>query len=549
MTRLGHRHSHLTILVGFVAAACAYIFFLEPWGHDTWYHLQRLLDIQGQFQHGTLRAHFAENAAGGKGLPVWIYYSQWIYWPPMLLDSLGAGPLISLKVIYCGFLIVCCVGCYRLLKLHADEGPAVLGTLLFVTSNYVVGEIFQRSAYAEYLSVALLPFLLFAMNRVLRHGGKGAMLTLVLTASLMILSHPLSFMNAGYALAAYAAYVMLCWRLPAIRLVHLCVLFLLALGLTAFYWLPAVIETRYVLGAEGVPTPLQDTFLTIPGYFRFHSILSLGFVLTGYAIAVFGSLLLRRADRDAQVLRTSWPLVVAILVYVYLTLRLSEPVYMSVPLLASNLWVWRVLFPMTLLVVLFIVGNFRSLPRSLRSDTVVNAVAVLAVLQATAFVLFYTASDVSVRRLEIAEIQDALADETQRLEGFGIDEYLPQPRALPKPDAECPSVRAVAPNGLYQMRFTVEAGDANACIHLPRYWNTRYQASIDGEEIPVYADSDGEILVAPEGRSGTVTVRFGRPAYVRLSDYLSGTAAVMALVTLAWPCLAGIVRKNMPDAT
>ena len=300
--RIGERNIHFLLLVGFVAAACLFIFFLEPWGHDTWYHIQRMLDIEGQIRRGDWYAHFADNAAEGKGLPVWIYYSQWIYWPPILLKSLGASTLISLKIIYCALLCVCCAGCYRLLKLNGDRQLAVLGSMLFITSNYVIGEVFQRSAYAEFWSVAFLPFLLVAVHRTLLQPGRGPMTALVLLAAIMVLAHPLSFMNAGWALLAYTAYVVIRWKVPARGLLRLVALFLLALALTSFYWLPAVVETRYVLGAEGVPTPLEETFLTIPRYFRFHSILSLGFVLTICAIAAAGCLLLRRkADGDAAV--------------------------------------------------------------------------------------------------------------------------------------------------------------------------------------------------------------------------------------------------------
>ena len=536
---LSGRRSHLNLLVGFVAAACGYIFFLEPWGHDTWYHLQRLLDIENQFQSGALRAYFAENAAQDKGLPVWIYYSQWIYWPPLLLDSVGIGPLISLKIIYCALFLTCCVGCYRLLKLQADGRQAILGTLLFITSNYVIGEIFQRSAYAEFFSVALLPFLLYTVHSTLRQGETANMAALVLFCALMILAHPLSFMNSGYAIFAYGAYVGLRWRIPARRFLQLGLLFMLALALTAFFWLPAVIETRYVLGAEGVPTPLRETFLSIPGYFRFHSILSLGFVLTLSLIASAVGLLVRSPDRDARVLRWSWPLVAGMLVCMYLTLGISEILYKNVPFLASNLWVWRVLFPLTLLAVVFIVSTFRWLPRSLRSDALINAIAILAVLQATVFVLFYTASDVSIRRVPLAEIQGELAKEERRLHGFGIDEYLPQPRTLPRPETPCSSVRTVVPAGRREISFVIKKSDIDHCIHLPRYWNSRYVASIDGEEIPVLASQGSEILVVPEGRSGTVTVSFSRPDYVRFSDYLSAASAIMMLLGMAWALFRG----------
>ena len=64
-------HPYRRLLLGFFIAVCVYLFFLEPWGHDTWYHVLRLLDVASQFEDGRYYVHFASNAAQGKGLPVW----------------------------------------------------------------------------------------------------------------------------------------------------------------------------------------------------------------------------------------------------------------------------------------------------------------------------------------------------------------------------------------------------------------------------------------------------------------------------------------------
>ena len=523
-------HFHWRLLAGFLAAACAYLFFLDPWGHDTWFHLQRLQDIERQLAWGHWRAYFAENAAQGKGLSVWIYYSQWIYWPAILLTSIDVSPLVALKLVYCVLLVVCCVGCYRLLRLHVGETEAAFGTLLFMTSNYVVGEVFQRSAYSEFMSVALLPMLLVAMHRVVLHDDRRAGTTLAVLAALMILAHPLSFMNSGVALVAYAACVGLKEQVPARRFIGLLPLLALGLALSAFYWLPAVIETKYVLGAEGVPTPLSETFLSIGRYLKFSGITSLGLVLTLLAPVVTVCMMLRRRGQDDPTERSWWALLAAVAVYVFLTFRVSEPLYDALPLLASNLWVWRVLFQVTLLTALIVAVGLPALPQRLRSPAVLRGLALVGVLQATALVAWNTRDEVSLRPMPVRAIEARIAVESQFKDGFGIDEYLPQPRLLPRLDGECAYVRTMEPNGRYEMSYVVVAGDADACIHIPRYWNTRYAASIDDVPIPVYADQNGEMLIAPAGRAGVLDLRFTSPGYVSVSTLLSGAAALFLLL-------------------
>lgn len=526
--------SDLQLLIGFLAAACAYLFLLEPWGHDTWFHLQRLLDIEQQFGWGHLRAHFAENAAQGKGLPVWIYYSQWVYWPALLLSSLGLGPLIALKIVYCASLVICCVGCYRLLRLHVGDDDAAFGTLLFMTSNYVIGEVFQRSAYAEFLSVALLPLLLVALHGIVLQSGRRSATAFAVLASLMILFHPLSFMNAGVILVAYATYIAVAGRIPFLRLLRVAPPFMLALALTAFYWLPAVMETRFVQAGAGARTPLSETFLSIGSYLNFSGITNLGFVLSLLGPVVAFCLILRARRPDARQERSAWPLVLGILAYVFLTLRISEPLYSSYSFLAANLWVWRVLFPMVLLAVVFVTANLGVLPSWLRTGRMRGAIAGLSVLQAVAMVSWNTASELSLRHVGQQEIRDTVAVEFGRMNDFGIDEYLPNPRTMPRLEDDCRVLRSTAPGGRYEMRMTITALDADRCIQVPRYWNTRYKAWIAGVETPVYATEEGEILLAPAGRSGELRLRFTQPDYVRNSALLSIVALVILVFSFAF---------------
>jgi len=353
-----------------------------------------------------------------------------------------------------------------------------------------------------------------------------------LLSALMVLAHPLSFMNAGIALVAYAAYVAVNEHLPLARLVRLVPFFGLGLALSAFYWLPAVVETKYVLGAEGVPTPLSETFLSVKRYLKFSGITSLGFVLTLLAPVVAARVLLRKGEEGTSRHRSTWPLLAAIIVYVFLTIRVSEPLYDAVPLLASTLWVWRVLYPMTLLTVLFVTVNLPALPPWLRSRTVLSGIGVVAVLQAAALVAWNTAEEVSLRATPLHEIDAYIANEREHTSGFGIDEYLPQPRRLPRLAQHCTTVRTLEPDSRYEMDFEIVADDAAGCIHIPRYWNTRYQAAIDGLSTAVYADARGEVLIAPEGRAGRLTVRFASPSYVKLSTWLSLAAALLLLVRI-----------------
>jgi hypothetical protein len=461
----------------------------------------------------------------------------------LLARAFGAGPLVALKIVYFAFLLVASLGCYRLVRLHAGEETAAFGTLLFLTSNFVIGEVFHRSAYAEFLSVALLPYLMVALHRALVTGGLRPGTMLACLAALMILFHPLSFMNAGWALLAYAVFTVLGCGIPMSRLLRLAAPLALAFGLTAFYWLPAVVETRHVLGAAGVPTPVQETFLSVKRYLNFSGIRSLGLVLTLLTPIMLVRLFTARRGPAGPRRPLSWPLVAAIFVYLFLTLPVSQPLYDNIRLLASNLWVWRVLYPMTLLCVLLVTVNIDCLPTVLRKPVTLRVLALLAILQAVAMVLWNTAGELSLRRVPVQEIARTVAEQGQRTEGWGIDEYLPNPASAPPQLAGCRDIRRVVPTGSNDLEFVIEPGDDDVCIHVPRYWNVRYAAWVDGQAVPVGANSDGEIIIAPAGSSGLLELRFTRPRYVATSAVLSILSCGLLVGLIATAATVRITRQ------
>jgi hypothetical protein len=268
-------------------------------------------------------------------------------------------------------------------------------------------------------------------------------------------------------------------------------------------------------------------------YLNFSGITNLGFVLTGLVPFVAACLWLRRGQPQVPAARTSWPLLAGIAVYVFLTLRVSEPIYTAVPFLESNLWVWRVFFQMSLLAVVFVTANLPALPPRLRSDRAFGAIALVAVLQAAALVAWNTWTELSPRRVGLDEIRAEVARDAEDEEGFGVDEYLPQPRVVPRTPSNCRLIRPVAPQGLYEFALEIGAADAGTCIHVPRYWNVRYAAWIGGVATPVYGDEAGEIVVAPGGQTGTLIVRYTRPSYVTASTFVSLAAAALLVLGAA----------------
>jgi hypothetical protein len=214
---------------------------------------------------------------------------------------------------------------------------------------------------------------------------------------------------------------------------------------------------------------------------------------------------------------------------------MSRLLWTSLPFIAANIFVWRLLFPLMLLLVIIVAASLSALPEKLASPGLHAIVACVATVQATAFVLWHTSSDISVRRVTQQEIEQGLAVESRRTQGWGIDEYRPNPRTVPTLTESCRDVGSVDSDGGSTMRFAIGADDAYHCIHVGRFWNVRFAASIDGHATPVYADRDGEIAIAPRGRAGVATIRYEQPRYALASMLVSAIATLLFMIVAGAP--------------
>lgn len=513
----------------FLSFVCIYMFFLDPWGNDLWFHIHRLEDIKSQLEGGRLVAYFSENLTGAQGLPVYAFYSQWVYWIPFLLTKLGVSLVASLKLVFCFFLLASALGIYRLLQLHVTDDVARVGLLLYVTSNYFLGDIFARAAFAEFLSYSLFPWLLYLVHRYSRNGSSAYGICSSLAAAFMIIFHPLSFMNVGPALAVYALYIL--WHEPRRinRLSRLVPVFGLALGLTAFYWLPAVIEKQYVAGAEAMPIKIFDTFLGIRRYLNIAAMSNLGFTLTLSMMLSFILFFFGKKIRAAIVDPSAALLVVGIGVYVFLTLPYSRFVWESVHLISSNAFVWRLVFPLTILTVIFVCISVRPFLGWPAARRLLATVAILSVTQGIVFSIWQSHEYLSAYGISDEQVQELLAKERDRRSGWGIDEYRPDPRNVKRFPETCHVFRQISTRGSMDVSFAIREGHAGDCYRLNRFWNVRYVATINGDPIPTYRNDEGELVIAPGGTYGQATIRLAYPNYVLFARSISVAALVVLL--------------------
>jgi hypothetical protein len=332
--------------------------------HDGLFHLYRLASLDEAFQAGVFYPRLFGQFAFGYGHAVLNYYSPLTYYVAQLFHMMGAGYILSIKLTFAlGFLLSA-----AFMYLYASEifgrFPAIVAAGVYTYFPYHLADTYLRGALAEAFAFVFMPICLWAMHRLTTEGRARHLALLSLSFAGLVVTHNLTALMFTPVLLGY---VLVMWYL--MRKTREALLTLLSLGLgvllDGFYWLPVLLETRYVglaanIGSGGYERHLAsmlDLISTSP-VFRYLPDLGGGldnpFYPLGliYALLILGGVALLvwrlvRSPEGTQPPNRRWHLLFFLLVTggaTFMMLGYSLPLWrMAQPLLASLQYPWRLM--------------------------------------------------------------------------------------------------------------------------------------------------------------------------------------------------------------
>lgn len=229
--------------------------------HDGLFHLHRLAGLDRALHQGIIYPRWFPEFAYGYGHPVLNYYSPLAYYVGEIFHLLGAGYILSTKLTFLAGFLLAGLAIYLLASDLLGRFPALVAAMVYTYAPYHLADTYVRGALAESFAFVFMPLALWAIGRLFNQKNVAYAVVAALAYGGLILTHSLTAFIFAPLFLAYA----LLWTLASreLRLLALVGLsFLLALGLTAFYWLPALTEARWVGLAAGFASPGYRDHLT-----------------------------------------------------------------------------------------------------------------------------------------------------------------------------------------------------------------------------------------------------------------------------------------------
>ena len=234
-------------------------FFVSDDGRS---HLYRLGALADAWQNGVLHPRLFPDFGFGYGQAVLNFYSPLGYWPGAALSLLGMNPATAMQwTIGLGF-VLAALAAYAYVRSLWGETAGILAALVYTYMPYHLADAYIRGALPEQMAFIFPPLILWAYTAAFRQEtGRVPLLWGSLAWAGLVLTHALSTLLM--ILVAIPHLLLLTWwRGNWRRLIEAGLSLLLAVGLSAPFWLPLLVESRAVALGAGPTQGFVNHMLT-----------------------------------------------------------------------------------------------------------------------------------------------------------------------------------------------------------------------------------------------------------------------------------------------
>ena len=344
--------------------------------HDGEYHIIRFYEFDKAIRDGNWYPRWAMDLNNAYGIPLFDFVYPFPNYAASFFHALGASFIDSFKI---GLLIATLLSVfffYLWARLFFDRLASFTAALVYAYAPYRFVDIYVRGSVGEVWALAWFPAYLWAITLFVQKSAKGRsqpkaekkIVFFVLASfffALTIFSH--NILAVMFAAFGVIYLIFLLWLYQPNKKIILFSFgaFLLGIGLSAIFWLPALVEKHFVTGLKlyNIKEHFAEIYqLLIPSWgtgFSANEIgnqMSLQIGIVNLVVVIIGFIFLIRFRKKMtkQTLLLSFFLAWFLLI-VFLMMRISSPVWDHLPLLPYFQFPWRFL-SLLIIVCAFLAG-------------------------------------------------------------------------------------------------------------------------------------------------------------------------------------------------
>lgn len=218
-----------------------------PITHDGQDHVARIANFYQNIQQGNLIPRWAGNLNWGYGHPI----LQFLYPLPSYFASffyfIGFSLVDSTKAVFALGMLLSGLFMYLWLSTFLRKDASIAGSVLYVYAPYRFVDLYVRGAIGENFAFIWLPLVLLFSYRLYKNQQLLNLAMISVSFALLILSHNAISLIFFPFIFFYSAFLGLKLEKKKTFFKFFLISLILGLGLSAFFWIPSVMEGKYTL--------------------------------------------------------------------------------------------------------------------------------------------------------------------------------------------------------------------------------------------------------------------------------------------------------------
>jgi hypothetical protein len=321
-----------------------------PVGDDALGYLPRQIEFHQNVANGILLPRWAPDLDSGTGQPTFLFVPPMLHYIAELWHSLGADFQGAVNLSCAVLVVLFAAGMFLLGKLYFGRIGGFLAASAAVYAPYISLDLYVRSALSEFSAFPFCVFALYGFGAFAQSGRRRHLLLGAVAYAGVVLSHFLVAFYFTPLLVAFLVFTGKRSKQPAILKWHAAG-FLLGIALSAFVWLPILVEGQYVqLERTMAGNFAYSNHMLFPhqlldgtwgyGYSVPGDADTISFALGWGLLAVCVAAWVRTRERSMVIFFT-----VAAATFCFLTLEQSDFLWQWFPMIQRIQFPWRLLGP------------------------------------------------------------------------------------------------------------------------------------------------------------------------------------------------------------
>lgn len=227
--------------------------FYEP---QDLHHIADIYQMVRAIESGQIPPRLGPDYMFGYGYPLFNFYYPLPFYLGSLFFFLLGSLTVSFESVFILTIIISVIGMYLFLREFVDVWGALIGSFLFLYTPYRAVQIYVRGAMGEALALSLLPLFAWSIVRILKKPSTKRIILVGVIGAVFILSHNY-FWGLSLPFLAGLIFIVRC-KNKVISVGKLALGGFISLALSAYWWIPALVEQKLV--SATTPFPLIDHF-------------------------------------------------------------------------------------------------------------------------------------------------------------------------------------------------------------------------------------------------------------------------------------------------